>query len=165
MMWPMFDPRMFFSQGFPGFVLLGPPQWYHPNSQQSLALKHTGTTSSDGDQHCEPYPCISTFLSKLANANLNCPALTTIAAKFEAEDLFIIDELSRVSEDRLRTDFGLSLGNAQFILAETSKEMCCIQCHGVKNAHNDWFSCYHSCPAVTHYIAHFPLLLSCSQCL
>ena len=93
--------------------------------------------SSDGDQHCEPYPFISTFLSELADANLNRPALATIAAKFEAEDLFTIEELSRVSEDRLRTDFGLSLGNAQFILAETSREMHRIQRCGVKKARND----------------------------
>jgi hypothetical protein len=94
MTWPMFDLPMVFSQGFSGFILLGLPQPSHLNTQQSSALKHTGTTSSDGDQHHKPYPFISTFLSELANANLNHPTLTTIAAKFKAEDPLTIDELS-----------------------------------------------------------------------
>ena len=66
------------------------------------------------------------FLTDLAAHNSHRPALGGLADKFEHEDLFTIDEIASLSEERLRDHFGLSLGNVQFVLDQVRKEMNCV---------------------------------------
>jgi hypothetical protein len=79
--------------------------------------------SSNEDQDCEPYPFIASFFSDLASANLHWPALGDIVRKFENQDLFSIEEVAQLMEGSLRDDFGLSLGNARFVLDKVRMEM------------------------------------------
>jgi hypothetical protein len=119
---PMYDPRMFIPQAPPAYASSLPPSnSQHPSTGPSL--KHSLSLSTDGGQDHEPYPFIMSFLTDIAAHNPHCPALDGLADKFQNEDLFTIDEIASLSEERLRDHFGLSLGNARFVLDQVRKEM------------------------------------------
>lgn len=69
-----------------------------------------------------PYPLISEFLT-LLSANAPKRLLTELAPCFEEKDFEHIDEIADLSASVLMTEFGLSLGNAQFLLTHAKKEI------------------------------------------
>jgi hypothetical protein len=118
----MYEPHMFIPQAPPGYMVSLPPSGNQPPSMRP-AIKHSLSISTDGDHKHEPYPFLMGFLTNLADCNFHRPALDGLAHKFEKEDLFTVDEITSLLEERLQDHFGLSLGNAQFVLDQVKMEM------------------------------------------
>ncbi|EEB88917.1 hypothetical protein MPER_13052 [Moniliophthora perniciosa FA553] len=96
-----------------------------PTPQFHATENPTGhVPSSDGpDDDSNPYPEIAGFLVALherhPRRNLN-----NFIDVFESKDFYNIDELSKLTIDQLTSsEFGLSMGNAQFLLGRITKEM------------------------------------------
>jgi hypothetical protein len=134
-MQPMYDPRMFYHQALPTMLPPGPAV----NSGTSLvesALKHAASMSSNDDVDRDPYPFVASFFSDLSAQHPSRPALEPLAHKFEMEDLLKIDEVAALTDQQLRVDFGLSIGNARFILERVGKEMKRIDRLNAKKKHH-----------------------------
>jgi hypothetical protein len=92
-------------------------------SAPTQTLNRTSTASSHGTQPDQPkYPLLSDFFSTLLTRHPERPALATFADIFQQHDIFGLDKILEFNEDRLRNDFGMSLGNAQFILGRVKAE-------------------------------------------
>jgi hypothetical protein len=94
-------------------------------SMSSHTLDRTRTRSSDSgyDDDKEKYPSISEFFSNLVQRHPHRSSLSSLTYSFEAQDLYSINEIATFSEDKLRSEFDVTLGNAQFILEQVKKEI------------------------------------------
>ncbi|KIJ10237.1 hypothetical protein PAXINDRAFT_157675 [Paxillus involutus ATCC 200175] len=116
-----------FPPGY-GWLMMPQPHWgMQVPSQQtpsSERRRRNETPSSPPDFDIMlDYPTIAGFLEKL-NAAYPQHGLPIYAARFEAVDFYNINELASLSEERLTTmEFGMSLGNARFLLKEVKGEM------------------------------------------
>ncbi|EDR13516.1 uncharacterized protein LACBIDRAFT_322505 [Laccaria bicolor S238N-H82] len=94
-----------------------------PTSAPTQTLNRTSTASSHGTQSDESkYPLLADFFSTLLTRHPERPALATFADIFQQHDIFGLQEIIEFDEDRLRNDFGMSLGNARFVLGRVKAE-------------------------------------------
>jgi hypothetical protein len=122
---PMYNPYAFMT----------PPPWFMPPMQGSSATypstpipqssTHHAILSSDppDDIGANPYPEIRLFFAQL-DEKYSRRNLSKYADEFEVKDFYHIDEITRISIDRLSSaEFGISAGNAQFIVEASKAEM------------------------------------------
>lgn len=69
------------------------------------------------------YPTTTEFFAELANTHPERPALMDLSRKFADEDILRIDEVSKLTQERLEDKVRLSVGNASFVLKMVKKEM------------------------------------------
>ncbi|KAF4574498.1 hypothetical protein EYR36_005839 [Pleurotus pulmonarius] len=101
--WAM-DPRLLFPHllGSPALPVAAPPS--------------TGLVSV-------LYPTTTEFFADLADAHPERPALMELSRKFADEDILWIDEVLKLTQERLEDKFRLSVGNALFVLEMVKQEM------------------------------------------
>jgi hypothetical protein len=123
-----FGPGMFNPYAF-----MTPPPWMiHPGmpSYPTTPTPHSahgnsGLLSSDppDDSGANPYPEIRPFLEKLDQRHPR-RSLLLHAYQFEQKDFYNIDEIVNLSMECLTaTEFGLSFGNAQFLVNAAKAEI------------------------------------------
>lgn len=109
----------------PWFMQPGAMHGYPPTPTPHHAGFAAPIPSSDppDEDIGNPYPEIRPFFEKL---DLKHPRrlLSKFAIEFEIKDFYHIDEIAKVSAERLSSEeFGISVGNALFILEEVKREM------------------------------------------
>jgi len=118
------------------------PPWFTSGQPSHVStptpMSHMASMlSSDppDEEAANPYPDIREFLIKL---DYRCPKcfLVRHADDFDSKDLYNINEILKLSAERLTSpDFGLSLGNAQFLWDATTDEEKRIKCGKGKRLH------------------------------
>jgi len=82
-------------------------------------------------------PDITDFLTKLDVKNSKRNLVRHIN-DFESKDFYTIDEVAKLTNDSLCSQFGFTIGNAQFFLAEVQKEIKHIdRAHGKSRFRNN----------------------------
>jgi hypothetical protein len=76
----------------------------------------------DEDLHKPCYPDITDFITKLDEKHSKRNLVRHIN-DFELKDFYTIDEVAKLPNDSLCTQFGFTIGNAQFFLGEVQKEV------------------------------------------
>jgi hypothetical protein len=116
------------SNGFHPYMSW-PPQFYQsappaaaPSPNPKTVLAPLSSDPPDPDEE-NPYPSISDFISRL-DTRYPIRGLEAHRMNFEARDYYQLDELIRMSPSELTSHaFGLSSGNAAFLLEEARKEV------------------------------------------
>ena len=128
--WPPPPPPYYYPPyTYPTAPLPPPTTIPAPTSAPAQTLNRTSTASSHGTQSDElKYPLLDDFFSTLLTCHPERPALATFADIFQQHDIFRLQEIIEFEEDRLRNDFGMSLGNAQFVFGTVKAEKKRIDC-------------------------------------
>jgi hypothetical protein len=115
---------------YPGGYPPTPTPMHLPPHQQHHALPAHSIPSSDGfnDSYANPYPEINAFIMKLSERQPR-RQLTKHIADFNAKDYYNIDQLAKITTDRLSgPEFGMTSGNAEFLLDAVHAEIKKINC-------------------------------------
>jgi hypothetical protein len=117
----MFNPYAFMTP--PWMMQAGMPSYPPtPTPQSSYNLSIPSSDPPD-DSGANPYPEIRSFLTKLDQQHPR-RLLLLYMDQFEQKDFYNIDELAKLSVECLTgAEFGLSAGNAQFIVNAAKDEM------------------------------------------
>jgi hypothetical protein len=106
-----------------------PPAHHSPGSSlRNVDIPSTyHVPSSDGpDEDINPYPDITSFLTSLEEKYPK-RRLAEYIDVFESKDFYNINEIATLSVEQLKSaEFGLTMGNAQFLLEKVTKEMKAI---------------------------------------
>lgn len=133
-MFPWYMPP---APGYPGGYPPTPTPMYPPPHQQPQPPPAHGIPSSDGfdDTYANPYPEINAFITKLSEKQPR-RQLTKHIADFDVKDYYNIDQLAKITTDRLSgPEFGMTSGNAEFLLDAVRAEIKKIdRVHGKKRA-------------------------------
>ena len=112
--------------GYPGGYPPTPtPMHPPPPHQQPQAPAASNIPSSDvfNDSYANPYPEINAFITKLSEKQPR-HQLTKYIADFDEKDYYNIDQLAKITTDRLSgPEFGMTSGNAEFLLHAVNAEI------------------------------------------
>jgi hypothetical protein len=70
----------------------------------------------------DPYPLVNNFLTELDTQN-PCRGLAQYTCIFDEIDIYNINEIAQLGQDKLISELHMTLGNAAFLFGAVEKEM------------------------------------------